>query len=354
MDFITVKKIASEAINPAKLIEQVVSQIKEHWNNKKFTDSVFCDVLFLLESIISSDQDVKTDYVHKVLDEVCLPLLGKIHPSFDSRVENLAALTSVSSLCGTCLLKAEESRAVELVDQCLGLLGSYSEDADWSSEEGGTMDIYGCVSVLQQTSKPSRNMVSPSIQSKLLRGYLSITRAVKCMKNNLLINMTLNCLLNIMNLSADGKLHRLTSVWELICEEFEAGSEKPYILLCGMSNHFFPVNNSNVVLDLKCKDAFWRMIEHGISKRTPSSRKQTMYLLKRITDICDTCGVSVRSENLFQWGSGSKVTTEIWEDYILLLETLEEKQVRMVLFSYIYHLLGILCYISKSYRILNS
>lgn len=191
------------------------------------------------------------------------------------------------------------------------------------------MDIYCCLSVLQHISKQSRNKPLPAVQSKLLLGYFIIAQAMKYMKNNLLINMTMNCLQNIISLSSDGKLNRLTAVWELIIEEFDAGNEKPYVLLCGMANHFFPVINNNVVLDLKTKDAFWRIIQRGISKTTPSSRKQSMYLLKRITDICNTCGVSVQSEHLFQWGpSGDHL--EIWDDYILLLETLEERQVSVL------------------------
>lgn len=329
MDFMTVKKIASDAVDSHKLIDQLVSQIEAQIDDNRITGPCVCDILFLLESIISYDQDVETSYIHKVLDSVCLSLLGKIHPSIDSRVENFAVLTSVSSLCGTCLLKADEVRAVTLIEQCLGLLKSYSHDTEWPSEEEGVMDIYCCLSVLQHISKQSRNKPLPAVQSKLLLGYFIIAQAMKYMKNNLLINMTMNCLQNIISLSSDGKLNRLTAVWELIIEEFDAGNEKPYVLLCGMANHFFPVINNNVVLDLKTKDAFWRIIQRGISKTTPSSRKQSMYLLKRITDICNTCGVSVQSEHLFQWGPSGDYL-EIWDDYILLLETLEERQVRVL------------------------
>lgn len=329
MDFMTVKKIASDAVDSHKLIDQLVSQIKAQIDDNKITGPGVCDILFLLESIISYDQDVETSYIHKVLDSVCLSLLGKIHPSIDSCVENLAVLTSASSLCGTCLLKADEVRAVTLIEQCLGLLKNYSHDTEWPSEEEGVMDIYCCLSVLQHISKQSRNKSLPTVQSKLLLGYFIIAQAMKYMKNNLLINMTMNCLQNIISLSSDGKLNRLTAVWELIIEEFDAGNEKPYVLLCGMANHFFPVINNNVVLDLKTKDAFWRIIQRGISKTTPSSRKQSMYLLKRITDICNTCGVSVQSEHLFQWGPSGDYL-EIWDDYILLLETLEERQVRVL------------------------
>lgn len=260
MDFMTVKKIASDAVDSHKLIDQLVSQIEAQIDDNKITGPCVCDILFLLESIISYDQDVETNYIHKVLDSVCLSLLGKIHPSIDSRVENFAVLTSVSSLCGTCLLKADEVRAVTLIEQCLVLLKSYSHDTEWPSEEEGVMDIYCCLSVLQHISKQSRNKPLPAVQSKLLLGYFIIAQGMKYMKNNLLINMTMNCLQNIISLSSDGKLNRLTAVWELIIEEFDAGNEKPYVLLCGMANHFFPVINNNVVLDLKTKDAFWRII----------------------------------------------------------------------------------------------
>lgn len=80
------------------------------------------------------------------------------------------------------------------------------------------------------------------------------------MKNNLFINMIMNCLQNIISLSFDGKLNRFIVVWELIIEEFDEGNEKLYVLFCGMVNYFFFVINNNVVFDLKIKDVFWRII----------------------------------------------------------------------------------------------
>ncbi|XP_061172743.1 probable methyltransferase TARBP1 [Saccostrea echinata] len=327
MDFMTVKDIAAEAVNSIKLIEQLVKRVKTEKDNK--TDPEFCDLLYLLEGIISTEQDVGTDCIHKVLDEVCLPLLFKIHPSFDSNVENVALLTSVSSLCGACLLKAEETRVVDLIEQCLGILTSYSQGADWKSEDGEFMDIYCCVSVLQHVFKPRGNKFSSSIQKKLLQSYINVVQSIKCMQDNLLINMALNCLKNMMNICVNENFDKLSAVWELICKEFAEGNEKPYILLCGMASHFFPVVNDNVVFDLKCKDDFWRIVQQGVSRKVPSSRKQTMYLLKRVTDMCHSCNVGVQSETLFHWKPKDNLL-EVWEDYILILETLEEKQVHII------------------------
>jgi hypothetical protein len=326
MDFLTVKGLATEAINSTKLIEQLVSQIKTSVADDKLTDPAFCDLIFLLESIISTE-DVTSARIHEVLDVVCLPILFKIHPSFDSRVENLALLTTVSSLCGACLVKAEETRAESLIDQCLELLERYYQGTDHQFEDGETLDIYCCVSVLQHLSKHSKGALSSSLQSKLLQAYFSVVKSVKIMKNGVLINMALNYVRNFINVSVEGRLDRLLTVWELICKEFDEGNEKPYILLCGMANHFFPVDIDNLVLDLKCKDDFWRIIQQGLSRTTPSSRKQSMYLLKRVTDICHSCRLSVESESLFKWNPKGNSLMEVWEDYILLLETLEETQV---------------------------
>ncbi|XP_062617723.1 probable methyltransferase TARBP1, partial [Saccostrea cucullata] len=327
MDFLTVKDIAAESISSIKLIELLVKQVKKKKDNK--IDPEFCDLLYLLEGIISTEQDVDTNCIHRVLDEVCLPLLFKIHPSYDSNVENVALLTSVSSLCGACLLKAEETRVTDLIDQCLRILTSYSQGADWISEDGESMDIYCCLSVLQHMSKHRVNQFLTSIQSKLLKAYFCVVHSIKCMQDNLLINMALNFLKNMMNICISENFDKLSAVWELICKEFDEGNEKPYILLCGMAGHFFPVVNDTVVFDLKCKDDFWRIIQQGVSRKSPSSRKQTMYLLKRVTDICHSCNISVQSETLFHWKPEDNLM-ELWEDYILILETLEEKQVHII------------------------
>ena len=100
-------------------------------------------------------------------------------------------------------------------------------------------------------------------------------------------------------------------------------------ILCGLANFFFSRDNYN----LFDQPEFWEIIQKGLVINQPLTRKRTMYLLKRALDLLDKLpwDLSVMSErgyNIFYWSSDHKETLRgIWQDYVLLMETFDEKQV---------------------------
>lgn len=111
---------------------------------------------------------------------------------------------------------------------------------------------------------------------------------------------------------------------------------------------FFPLNKTkNATLLKHLGDEFWVYIQAGLVSIEPSHRKLSMYLLKRLVDTCgghgcvanlpikgkviQEAGESHLYAPLFWWNKEhSSILQEIWEIFILLMETLEEKQVHVI------------------------
>lgn len=90
------------------------------------------------------------------------------------------------------------------------------------------------------------------------------------------------------------------------------------------------------VYDVRPSKMFWDIIQFGLVDTNPLSRKRSLFLLDRVLKSVSEGGIE-SDDCVFWWGCHGdgaaggewpeKEMKEIWEDVILLLETLEEKQV---------------------------
>lgn len=114
-------------------------------------------------------------------------------------------------------------------------------------------------------------------------------------------------------------------------EETES-TTKTFAILCGLADFFCSPGNSYNLFD---KPEFWEMIQNGIVLNEPLSRKRSMYLLKRSLDVLDKqlgdlSVVSKKGNRIFYWASMNKDSLRsLWQDFVLIMETLDEKQVEI-------------------------
>ena len=119
-------------------------------------------------------------------------------------------------------------------------------------------------------------------------------------------------------------------------EETES-TTKTFAILCGLADFFCSPGNSYNLFD---KPEFWEMIQNGIVLNEPLSRKRSMYLLKRSLDVLDKQSsdlsvVSKKGNRIFYWASRNKNSLRsLWQDFVLIMETLDEKQVEIHLQIY--------------------
>ena len=105
-----------------------------------------------------------------------------------------------------------------------------------------------------------------------------------------------------------------------------------YTILCGLADFFSGPDNHNLFLQAE----FWEIIQQGLVVNEPLTRKRSMYLLKRALDLldkqpCDLLVLSEKGSHIFYWSCDKKDSLmNIWHDYVLLMETLDEKQVQFL------------------------
>lgn len=95
------------------------------------------------------------------------------------------------------------------------------------------------------------------------------------------------------------------------------------------------IGRTGPVVDLRQKQVFWAILQRGLSSSDPLSRKRCKYLLHRVLvsvrqDHDEDCGSGdVACDNfVFWWSEPNREQLEnVWGDLMLLLETIEEKQV---------------------------
>jgi len=130
------------------------------------------------------------------------------------------------------------------------------------------------------------------------------------------------------------------AVWNVVKQispSHAAGSatgtfNQTYAILCGLVDFFFSPDNYSLFQQAD----FWEIIQQGLVLNEPLTRKRSMYLLKRALDLldkqpCDLLVLSEKGSRIFYWSCDKKDSLmSIWRDYVLLMETLDEKQVQFL------------------------
>jgi len=141
----------------------------------------------------------------------------------------------------------------------------------------------------------------------------------------------------------DGQ-NRLTSLWNIA-----KGAYKNQInvemnplhlvltVLCCFAHQFIGLSDDNrlsLLVDLRSSPVFWTVIQEGLGSSDPLNRKRSAFLLQCSLKSVSTSKITndfSTSDQVFWW---SKIhepqLKEVWEAVVLLLETLEEKQVNLL------------------------
>jgi hypothetical protein len=113
-----------------------------------------------------------------------------------------------------------------------------------------------------------------------------------------------------------------------------------YAIMCSLADFFITDSESKhaVLYDSK----FWKLIQQGLYKQDPLSSKRSMYLLKRALDHIDKQNLALKvmddhSIVIFYWNPQQrKYWFNVWQEFVLLMETLNETQVRKVICSLVF------------------
>lgn len=152
-------------------------------------------------------------------------------------------------------------------------------------------------------------------------------------------------------------LDRVEGVWQFVLkvrrQKLHTNSQSSDLVLtiiCCFSNLFVSYNHSSPfssllpkflsgrptpVHDLRTEPVFWSIVQEGLASSDPVSRKRCMYLVQCVLASVrgeeeggGEVGVLVAKGGVFWWsGKCSKELGSAWDSLMLIIETMEEKQV---------------------------
>ncbi|XP_067379212.1 probable methyltransferase TARBP1 isoform X1 [Channa argus] len=280
------------------------------------------------------------DNIKSVVFTQCLPLLSRISAEPDEGVRCRESTAAVCRLVSVCVPLCDEPVAGRVALSVLPSL--HSED-----EAPGS----GRLSVEVASEVVAALIPSLSADEKLtLTTLTSVLSCIKTLPDPLVSKITARVLLTLLNCCSG---ERLESILRLVLNDvcsWHCTDRTPVVteraLLCftALSDHLLKPHSLSASSSTPSRESdprlflqFWRMIQDGLIHRDNVSRKRALYLLKRCVALSEEEGLdyplspSSEDETLFKWAANkSTLLREFWEDYALVMETLEENQIHVV------------------------
>ncbi|XP_041646192.1 probable methyltransferase TARBP1 [Cheilinus undulatus] len=279
-----------------------------------------------------------TDKIESVLWTRCLPLLSKISAETEEGMRCRESVAATCRLVSVCVPLCDEAVPGKVA---LSVLPSLQ----LSEEE---LPCPGLLSVEISSEVIAAVLPSLSADEQLTLTILkSALSCVKTLPDSLVSRTTARLLLSILNCCSSVMLSRFLSViLNDLCSWHSTSSspvvtERSLLCLTALSDHLLKphslISSSSCDPDPRLSLHFWRIVQNGLTHRDSVSRKRALYLLKMCVALSEQEGLdcpqspSREDEILFKWASNkSKLLREFWEDYALVMETLEENQVHVV------------------------
>ncbi|XP_061546893.1 probable methyltransferase TARBP1 [Phycodurus eques] len=288
---------------------------------------------FVVQSETSSSTTAKIPFIQDKSQSIiwtqCLPLLSRI----SAQTEGVRCRESTAAVCrlvAVCVRLCEPAVAGRAALAVLPSLRLFEDDRPG----GGTLSVDVASEVLAALlpSLTAEDQLTWNILSCILSGIRSIP-------DGSLSRVTVRLMLALLGSCDDAKLGSILSktlselcTWHA-SERTPAVTERALLCFTALSDHLLAPTEP----DPRPCLLFWWVVQDGLIHRDSVSRKRALYLLKRCVASSQEQGVDCPSQQvsgeevLFKWkAKSSKLLREFWEDYVLVMETLEENQVHVV------------------------
>ncbi|XP_077991502.1 tRNA (guanosine(18)-2'-O)-methyltransferase TARBP1-like [Glandiceps talaboti] len=311
--------------------------------------------------------------VEKVITSVCIPALKDARQGFVHERQSGADFQLVHVVCEltvSCLRFGKDSELQSLRDVIfmMGLksLQKYCQTAKVSDhdrekfiESSDDVNVLTALELynyfyegtrMNDENPPHGNITISSVWSERL--FVDLIHVLQVTNDRAVCAKIIGVLLpKLLQCSPDLLPRRLEMIWQQVSmNESDIGSydtgsaslsfgnhDNAFLILCGVADFFFPTSGKLVdgIPDLKSMDKFWQNIQVGLTHSDALTRKRAMYLLKRVLELCRNFKLEVRSHSdgagdkcpVFWWrGDCSKKLQQMWQDFILMIEALEETQ----------------------------
>ncbi|KAG7173756.1 methyltransferase TARBP1-like 1 [Homarus americanus] len=116
-----------------------------------------------------------------------------------------------------------------------------------------------------------------------------------------------------------------------------------FLILCFMATHMFEDGCFSLIGG---DDILWKIIQFGLVHTNPLSRKRCQYVLKRSVDYFSSESITKLKSEYISWPRDKNdEVIRFWNDFFLLVESLEEKQAHVVrpVLEKLDHLINMCC-----------
>lgn len=343
MDFLEVLKESGVSVEP--LLKNSIRLSIEDLNVGSSFKAITIEKRFnSILAYLSTAPQVSSEDASNLVSKACIPCLMRLSPR--EQADKLI-VQSISKILVLLLRKCLLQTKHEIFSQLLMLANAtdIAVQGPLSGEKQdkkSTIDVRVLINLLSlvfaqiDTTVLKDNKEAHCIPSQLFECLLSFFQdADKTLCYQLCSSILPHFIVGNAN-----SLDRLNSIWNLVTAAFhnniniEMDSlDLALTVLCCFVDQFLGSlcsDRTSLLLDLKTNSFFWSVIQDGLGHSDPLNRKRSLFLLQhslksvlsRKTDDFTT------SDNVFWWKAHHESELKaIWEATVLLLETLEEKQV---------------------------
>ncbi|XP_078085623.1 tRNA (guanosine(18)-2'-O)-methyltransferase TARBP1 isoform X2 [Mustelus asterias] len=277
----------------------------------------------------------------------CLPLLRGLRlegPGGQFQEPGRRLVHSLCALLQACCRQAPPALLQDIAASSLRELRSYTRERGRAGSLGGReepqspeySDIQVAIEVLVKTA--------PLLQERGIgtEELLPLTLSALKVGEDSVASRMVTGLIPALLPKPGSSLHKsltIQHIWDGVKLWGKSGSvSRLLLLLSSLPPHLLLCTGERSPLDLRTCPEFWEVVQRGLVQPDSLSRKRAMYLLKRAVDASNTLKSEICSEHqaesdtcLFWWsGEKSKQLVQLWENYILIMEILEENQVHVI------------------------
>ncbi|KAK7148239.1 hypothetical protein R3I93_012538 [Phoxinus phoxinus] len=271
--------------------------------------------------------------VRSVIWDQCMPLLKTISSADDGGKDLL------SSVCGLFAVCVSTCQAADVSEQVSHGLLQVLMTRDDGNNETGRLDVDVAIEVTAVL------LSSISYDGDIISRTLSCTLCcVKDLSDSIVSKIIVRIWFTILkSCHKEAEAEVLHQIWEDLLSWHQRDQTEPVsarVLLCltALSDHLYSLETSQNRPDPRRSQRFFRTIQAGLIHKDSVTRKRALYLLTRCVALAEIKEEDVftsvephTDEILFRWmPKQQQILREFWEDFALVLETLEENQIHVI------------------------
>lgn len=319
----------------------------------------YCKEIAILESCVHELDAVELDRsCDRVIEIAAVPFTKGLETASREENESLGIflLQSLSSLCQCILRAASIPVRAQLLDRLVvqQLCAYHTQQREGTAHSAAEeVDIEFAVRFLQQVlSKVDPALLDgasePRLDLMMENVFMSVVSLLEALPLGL-CHFVCSTILPEFLKERRRTNQRLVTLWNLVCKAHCASGDGDtecgctnlvFTILCCLCQSFLTVDPLEMSdpthteleprpLNIRATSVFWSILQHGFMSQDPLNHKRSMFLLHRCIESAEE-GLGMSSPGaVFWWESGSQQELkQTWKDFFLLMDTLEEKQVR--------------------------